>query len=103
MKIEKRSFGTVIKDLREARNLTLKDVSSVLEIDLSTLGKIEKNQRFPNKELISKLSDFFNVDKKQLIINLISDKVVYQVENEEYAEEILRVAEAKVKYLKPND
>jgi transcriptional regulator with XRE-family HTH domain len=97
MKIEKRSFGTVIKDLREARNLTLKDVSSVLEIDLSTLGKIEKNQRFPNKELISKLSDFFNVDKKQLIINLISDKVVYQVENVEYAEEILGVAEAKVK------
>lgn len=101
--LDKRTFGEFIKDLRKDRKLTLKDVSGALEIDISTLGKIEKNQRFPNKELISKMSVFFQIDAKKLLINHLSDKVFYQVQNEEFAEEILQVAEAKVKYLKPKN
>lgn len=101
--LEECTFGEFIKDLRMNRKLTLKDVSGALEIDISTLGKIEKNQRFPNKELISKMSEFFQIDAKKLLINHLSDKVFYQVQNEEFAEEILHVAEAKVKYLKPKN
>ncbi|NAS13676.1 helix-turn-helix domain-containing protein [Poritiphilus flavus] len=99
----KKTFGETVKSLREVRRLTLKDVSSKLDIDISTLGKIEKNQRSASKELIAKISQFFNVDEKQLHIDFLSDKVAYQLEDERYATEVLRVAEAKVKYLKQKD
>ncbi len=100
MKSEK-TFGDTIKTLREEKKLTLREVSEYLKIDTSMLGKIEKNNRKPTKQLIEKFSKLFNVSEKDLTIEYLSDSVVYQIMNEEvFASEVLRVAEKKVKYLK---
>lgn len=100
MKTEK-TFGDTIKNLREEKKLTLREVSEYLNIDTSMLGKIEKNNRKPTKQLIVKFSKLFNVSEKDLTIEFLSDSVVYQIMNEEvFASEVLKVAEKKVKYLK---
>jgi transcriptional regulator with XRE-family HTH domain len=100
MKTEK-TFGDTIKYLREEKKLTLREVSEYLNIDTSMLGKIEKNNRKPTKQLIVKFSKLFNVSEKDLTIEFLSDSVVYQIMNEEiFANEVLKVAEKKVKYLK---
>lgn len=100
MKFEK-TFGDTVKKLREVENLTLREVAEVLKIDTSMLGKIEKNKRKPTEQLIEKFAKFFKVRDKDLKIAFLSDKVAYQVMNEEdFAQEILKVAEKKVKYLK---
>ena len=100
MKIEK-TFGDTIKTLREEKNLTLREVSEYLKIDTSMLGKIEKNNRKPTKDLIGKFSKIFNVSEKDLTIEFLSDSVAYQIMDEEdFASEVLKVAEKKVKYLK---
>ncbi len=100
MKIEK-TFGDTIKTLREEKNLTLREVSEYLKIDTSMLGKIEKNNRKPTKDLIGKFSKLFNVSEKNLTIEFLSDSVAYQIMDEEdFASEVLKVAEKKVKYLK---
>lgn len=100
MKAEK-TFGDTVKTLREQKNLTLREVSDFLKIDTSMLGKIEKNNRKPTKQLIEKFSKLFNVKEKDLIITFLSDYVAYQIMDEEdYALEVLKVAEKKVKYLK---
>lgn len=100
MKLEK-TFGDTVKKLREKQNLTLREVAENLEIDISMLGKIEKNNRKPTKQLIEKLATFFHVSDKDLKIAFVSDTVAYQAMYEEnFASEVLKVAEKKVKYLK---
>lgn len=99
MKFEK-TFGETIKKLREEKHLPLREVAEALKIDTSMLGKIEKNNRKPTKQLIEKFANYFNVSEKDLRIAYISDTVAYQVmDEEEFANEVLKVAEKKVKYL----
>lgn len=101
---QERTFGETIKKLRESKKLTLKDVAQHLQIDTSMLGKIEKNNRKASKELIQKLAQFFDVSPKDLKIAFLSDQVIYEViEEKEFAQEVLRVAEEKVKYLNQKD
>lgn len=100
MKFEK-TFGDTVKKLREEKNLPLREVAEALEIDTSMLGKIEKNNRKPTKQLIEKFAKYFKVSAKDLTIAFVSDTVAYQVMDEEdFANEVLKVAEKKVKYLK---
>jgi len=100
MKLE-RTFGETVKKLREEKQLPLREVAEALKIDTSMLGKIEKNNRKPTKQLIEKFANYFKVRDKDLLIAFISDTVAYHVMNEEdFANEILKVAEQKVKYLK---
>lgn len=97
MKTEK-TFGDTIKKLREDKKLTLREVAVAMEIDTSMLGKIEKNNRKPNKLLIENFAKFFDVDEKILLIDFLSDTVVNKICNENYPEEVLKVAEEKVQY-----
>jgi HTH-type transcriptional regulator, competence development regulator len=100
MKTEE-TFGDKIKCLREEKNLTLREVSEFLGIDTSMLGKIEKNKRKPTKQLIGKISKIFNVNEKDLTIAFLSDSVAYKIMDEEdFAIDILKVTEKKVRYLK---
>lgn len=94
------TFGETLKKLREDRKLTLREVAISLGIDTSMLGKIEKNSRKPTKNLIEKISIFFNVNSKDLTIAFLSDAIVYHVLEEDMAQEVLKVAEKKVRYLK---
>ena len=50
--LEKISFGEFIRILREDANLPLRKVAFELDIDTSTLSKIEKNERNANEQII---------------------------------------------------
>jgi transcriptional regulator with XRE-family HTH domain len=100
MKLEK-TFGETVKMLREEQNLPLREVAEALSIDTSMLGKIEKNNRKPTKQLIEKFAKYFKVSDKDLMIAFLSDAVAYQIMDEEdLSSEVFKVAEKKVKYLK---
>ena len=100
MKLES-TFGETIKKLREKKNLPLREVAEALQIDTSMLGKIEKNNRKPTKQLIEKFADYFKVSDKDLLIAFLSDTVAYQIMDvEELSSEVFKVAEKKVKYMK---
>ena len=67
----------------------------------------ERNERKANPDLIDKLSKIFKADKKELHISFVSDKVVYELLDEESSIDILKVAEEKISYIiqskkKPN-
>lgn len=96
----KKTFGEYIRALREEVGLPLRKVSAVLDIDPSTLSKIERGERSANKEMISLLADLFNENEQKLELILMSDKIAYELVNEENPKEILQVAEEKIKYLK---
>lgn len=96
----KKTFGETVRELREEKGLPLREVAKALSIDTSMLGKVEKGSRKPTKNLITAFANFFNVSQKELIINFLSDKIAYQMLEEDYADEVLQMAEQKVKYLK---
>lgn len=94
------SFGELLRSLREETGQTLKTVAENLEMDTSLLAKIERNERQPTKLIISQVAEYFNVDKKELQTEFLSDQIAYKILDEEADIEILKVAEEKVKYLK---
>jgi transcriptional regulator with XRE-family HTH domain len=94
------TFGEYIRQLREDRNLPLRKIAAELDIDTSTLSKIEKNERNANIQIIEKLSEIFSINKADLKVHYLSDKITYQLLDEEDGIEILKVAEQKIKYQK---
>lgn len=95
------TFGDTVKKLREEKQLPLREVAEVLEIDTSMLGKIEKNNRKPTKQLIEKFAKYFKVNDKDLIVAFLSDEIAHQVlDEEDLSNEIFKVAVEKVKLLK---
>ena len=96
----KQSFGEYLRELREEQNLPIRKVASKLDIDPSTLGKIERGERSASNEMLPILADLFKIDVKALKLILFSDKVAYQIIEEENISEILRIAEKKIQYLK---
>lgn len=94
------SFGELLRSLREESGQTLRTVAENLEMDTSLLAKIERNERQPTKLIISQVAQYFQVDKKELQKEFLSDQIAYKILDEEADIEILKVAEEKVKYLK---
>lgn len=94
------TFGEYIRTLRENANLPLRKVAAELDIDTSTLSKIEKNERNANEQIIDGISRIFHIDKSDLKVRYLSDKITYQLQDEENGLEILKVAEARIKYQK---
>lgn len=96
------SFGETIRKLREARELPLRTVAAFLDIDQAILSKIERGHRKPARELVVKLALYFNVNENDLLVVWLSDKVIYEIENEDIALRALQLAEERVKYIAKN-
>jgi transcriptional regulator with XRE-family HTH domain len=93
-----KSLGDTIRKLREAHKKPLRTVAAYLDIDQAILSKIEHGHRKPSREQVLKLAKYFKIDGNDLIIAWLSDKLVYELEDEEDALKALQVAEEKVKY-----
>ena len=94
------SLGETIRKFREEKELPLRTVAAYLDIDQAILSKVERGQRNATREQVIKLAEFFKVKESDLLISWLSDKLVYEVANEQVALKALQVAEEKVKYNK---
>ncbi|NCA85748.1 MAG: XRE family transcriptional regulator [Clostridia bacterium] len=92
------SIGTQIRKLREEAAMPLRKLAASLDIDQSTLSKIERDERKPNAQIIEQIAKVFKTNKKELLVTFYSDLVVYEIQQESYFSEILQVAEAKIEY-----
>jgi len=75
-------------------------VAAYLDIDQAILSKIEKGDRNPNKENITKLSEILEIDREELMVQFLSEKIAYEIVEEDCASRALKVAEKKIKYIK---
>lgn len=91
-----------LRQLREDKKLPLRIVSAYLDIDPTILSKIKRDERMPTREQVNALSDFYKEQKKDVIIAWLSDKLAYEVQDEDLALEAMKVAEEKVKYITKN-
>lgn len=100
--IHMKTVGQIIRAKRESLGLLLRQVASYLDIDQAILSKIERNERKLTKDNIIKLAEILKLDKEDLLIQFISDRIAYEIANEDCASKVLKVAEQKVRYLKSN-
>lgn len=94
------TVGQIIRAKRETLGLLLRQVSAYADIDQAILSKIERNERKPTKDLILKIAEILQLDKQELLIQFMSDKIAYEIADEDCASKVLKVAEEKIKYIK---
>lgn len=94
------NIGQLIRRLREEKGEPLRKVAAYLDIDQAILSKIERGHRKSNKIQIEKLAKYFGADKKEMLVAWLSDKILYEIIDEELGEEALKVAEEKIRYLR---
>ena len=97
------TFGEYIRQLRENNKMPLRKLAAHLDIDQSTLSKIERNERHPTKEMVPIIADVFSLNYKRLKIKFLSEKITYDLAKEDYGVEALKVAEKQMKYLKKQE
>ena len=96
----KESFGAFIKKLRLENNLTLTQLAAKLDLDSANLSKIENDKRdFDEKRLIL-LSTTFEIEIDEIKKEYYGDIIARKIYDSECSQEILMVAEEKVKYLR---
>lgn len=97
-----KTTAKLIRELREKNGLLLRQVAAEIEIDQALLSKIERGERMPTKDQIVRLAKFYKVDLDETLITFFSDKLVYEVQDEEVALKAMQVAEKKINYLNKN-
>lgn len=92
--------GQILRENREKKGLLLRQVAALLDIDIAILSKIERNERKVKKEQIIQLAKILDLDEEDLIVQFLSEKILYEIEGEKLGQKALKVAEQRIKYKK---
>jgi predicted nucleotidyltransferase/plasmid maintenance system antidote protein VapI len=101
--VKMQHIGDIIRALRLEKGYPLRKVAAFLDIDQAILSKMERGQRKITKKQVIQLANFFDYSEKELLIVYLSDKIIYEIGDDKYAKEALRVAEEKIDYLSFKD
>ncbi|MFD2696395.1 helix-turn-helix domain-containing protein [Mesonia sediminis] len=94
------TFGEHIRNLREQKQLLLREVASQMNIDTALLSKIERNTRIARKEQVQALAVALNENETELLKIWMADKITEMLKDEKNSTEILKIAEEKIKNFK---
>jgi predicted nucleotidyltransferase len=93
------TFGNLVRKHRGERKHPLRKVAAELGVDIAILSKIERNKRKASREQVIKLANYFGIPENEFLVVWLSDKLVYDVQDETVALQALKVAEEQVEYL----
>lgn len=83
--------------------MPLRKLAAVMDIDQSTLSKLERGERPVNRQMLPIIATTFQVDEKELVIKFMSHQVAAQLAHEKYAQDILAAAGEEIKFLAVRD
>jgi len=93
------TFAEKIKELRQEKGDPLRKVSAFIDIDQAILSKIENGKRIATRENVVRLEEYYKVEKDSLLVLWLSDKILYEVHGEDIADEALRLAKERIRYM----
>lgn len=96
------TIGEKLRHIREEKELPLRKVAALLDIDVAILSKMERGERRITKEVVLKLANIYDYNVDDLLVSFLSDKILYEIQDEDLGIEALKVAEEKAKYIKAN-
>jgi transcriptional regulator with XRE-family HTH domain len=97
-----RTIGEKLRHIREEKELPLRKVAALIDIDVAILSKMERGERRITKEVVLKLADIYDYNPDELLVSFLSDKILYEIQDEDLGIEALKVAEERAKYIKAN-
>ncbi len=95
--------GELIREKRELKGLLLRDISTQVGIDTAILSKIERGERKATKEQIAKLAEILEIERCFILTQYLSEKILDEIQNEDFGIEALKVAEQTIKYGRVNN
>ncbi len=93
-----KTTGEIIREKRAQKGMLLRHVSAQLDIDSAILSKIERGERKATREQVEKLAKILELNKNDLLIQYLSEKILYEIQDEKLGFLALKVAEKKIKY-----
>jgi len=63
---------------------------------------MERGERRITKEVVLKLADIYDYNPDELLVSFLSDKILYEIQDEDLGIEALKVAEERAIYIKAN-
>jgi transcriptional regulator with XRE-family HTH domain len=96
------TIGEKLRHIREEKELPLRKVAALLDIDVAILSKMERGERRITKVVVLKLADIYDYNANDLLVSFLSDKILYEIQDEDLGIEALKVAEERAKYIKAN-
>lgn len=75
----KKNFGAVVRALRVSRNLTQEKLAEYIEVQTQTISAIESGKSFISCEVLTNLSNYFEVDPSIFFtskVRILSEKDV---------------------------
>lgn len=92
------TLGLKLRELRAKAGFSLRKAAVAIDVDVAILSKMERGERKFSKEVVLKLAELYKTDPDKLIIDFLSEKVLYELENEDFGLEALKVAEKQLKH-----
>jgi predicted nucleotidyltransferase len=92
------SIGLRLRELRMKAGISLRKAAKLVGIDIAILSKMERGERKFSKALIIKFAELYNVDPDELMVQYLGEKILYNLKDEQFAEEALKVAEKSIQY-----
>jgi transcriptional regulator with XRE-family HTH domain len=83
------SFGSYLKQVREKKSIPQRKVAHRLDIDTSTLSKIELGERQISISMIKGLADALGLNYRDLQIKFISEKILHDFNDQPFVKEAL--------------
>ena len=90
------TFGDYIRKAREAKDLPLRKVAAHLDIDTSTLSKVERGERSASLDYLKPLSDILELDLKEVQTTYIAAKITKDLGGLEHLSEGLKKVEEQI-------
>ncbi|MFK7061516.1 helix-turn-helix transcriptional regulator [Flavobacterium oreochromis] len=100
--ISTETIGEKLRHIREEKELPLRKVAVLLDIDVAILSKMERGERRITKEVVLKLATIYDYNQDELLVSFLSDKILYEIQDEDLGIEALKVAEKRAKYINAN-
>jgi len=94
------NFGEYIRQLRNNNGWTLTQLGARIGIDSGALSKIETGKKEFDEANLPNLAEAFGLDVEILKSELISEKIANTIYQYECSDNVLALAEEKIKYIR---
>ena len=84
------SFGSYLKHIRQQKKIPQRKVAHRLDIDTSTLSKMELGERQITISMIEGLADALGLDYRELQIKFVSEKIMQDFKGQPFLKEALQ-------------
>jgi HTH-type transcriptional regulator, competence development regulator len=84
-------LGAWLRELRQKKNLALREVAAAVKMDQAHLSKAELGQRIPTAEQVARLAVFFKVPAGQMEGRRVAEKVMQEIAASSAAEQALSI------------